>query len=128
MIKTIAYFSLVAALLLLFIQFSKYQLFTNIISLELFTGLLALVFTILGVWFGLRLTNPKEKIETITLAEKNILEDSLLEHVLSKREIEILQQINLGKSNQEIAETLFISISTVKSHISKLFSKLDVKK
>ncbi|MCB0837618.1 MAG: response regulator transcription factor [Bacteroidetes bacterium] len=47
---------------------------------------------------------------------------------ISKREYEVLEQISQGKSNQEIAETLFISENTVKTHVSSLLVKLDAKR
>ena len=46
---------------------------------------------------------------------------------LSKKETEVFQQIINGKSNKEIASLLFIEVTTVKSHISKIYQKLDVK-
>ncbi len=45
---------------------------------------------------------------------------------LSSREIEVLEQVGAGRTNQEIAGTLFISETTVKSHLAHIFSKLDV--
>ena len=45
---------------------------------------------------------------------------------LSEREIEVLEQIFAGKSNKEIASSLFISINTVKSHLARLYSKFSV--
>ena len=47
---------------------------------------------------------------------------------LSKRELEILSLLAQGHSNQEIAAKLFVSLSTVKTHIQNLFEKLDVKR
>jgi DNA-binding NarL/FixJ family response regulator len=44
---------------------------------------------------------------------------------LSSREIDVLQSINLGLSNTEIATNLYISISTVKTHVSSILRKLD---
>jgi ATP/maltotriose-dependent transcriptional regulator MalT len=46
---------------------------------------------------------------------------------LNEREIEVLKLIEAGLSNQEIASKLFISITTVKRHVSNIYSKLDVK-
>ena len=47
---------------------------------------------------------------------------------ISNREYEVLELIGKGHSNQEIAQQLFISESTVKSHVSNLLSKLDAKR
>ncbi|HVK40080.1 MAG TPA: LuxR C-terminal-related transcriptional regulator [Candidatus Kapabacteria bacterium] len=45
---------------------------------------------------------------------------------LSEREVEVLKLISAGKSNSTIAQALFISVSTVKTHINNLYSKLGV--
>jgi len=45
---------------------------------------------------------------------------------LTNREKEVLQLIAQGKSNQEIAETLFITLKTVKTHVSNILAKLQV--
>jgi len=46
--------------------------------------------------------------------------------ILTERELEVLQLIGNGKTNQEIADTLFIGIKTVKTHVSNILSKLEV--
>ncbi|MDN3710477.1 LuxR C-terminal-related transcriptional regulator [Myroides ceti] len=46
---------------------------------------------------------------------------------LTERELQVLEGINNGLSNQEIAAQLFLSLSTVKFHIGNLYSKLDIK-
>ncbi|MGD9002334.1 MAG: LuxR C-terminal-related transcriptional regulator, partial [Anaerolineae bacterium] len=43
------------------------------------------------------------------------------------RELEVLRLIVAGLSNPEIAEELFIAVSTVKSHVNHIYGKLDVK-
>ena len=88
-------------------------------------GLVAVMFTALGIWAGLRLTRPKI-IETAIPFE--IDADNLKKHSISKREYEVLELISQGLSNQEIAEKLFVSTSTVKTHVSSLFSKLDARR
>ena len=45
---------------------------------------------------------------------------------LSQREMEVLCWVALGKTNQEIAEDLFISLNTVNRHVSNIFSKINV--
>jgi two-component system, NarL family, response regulator LiaR len=49
-----------------------------------------------------------------------------LHEQLTKRELEVLICIGEGKTNQEIAEELFIGIKTVKTHVSNILNKLDV--
>lgn len=79
--------------------------------------LFALLFTGTGVWVGLRLS--KVSAVDVKSGPRATTAD------LSEREIEILQLIDRGLSNAEIAETLHISVSTVKSHNQNLFQKLD---
>ncbi|NKF33464.1 response regulator transcription factor, partial [Pseudomonas sp. BGM005] len=45
---------------------------------------------------------------------------------LSNREIEVLELVAAGRSNSEVAHALFVSETTVKSHLAHIFSKLDV--
>lgn len=45
---------------------------------------------------------------------------------LSDREFEVLQQIFEGKTNQQMADALFVSVSTIKTHISNIFFKFEV--
>ena len=104
-------------------------------SFEIYIGFIAVIFTALGIWLALKLSKPK--IETVVVEkevyvnrnEKFVLDTSLVSQLgLSKRELEILSLLAQGHSNQEIAAKLFVSLSTVKTHIQNLFEKLDVKR
>ncbi|NUO81824.1 response regulator transcription factor, partial [candidate division KSB1 bacterium] len=95
------------------------------LSLEIYLGLVALLFTGLGVWAGLRLTRKKIVVATPHF-ERN--ETALQRLGISKREYEVLELIAQGLSNQEIAESLFVSLSTVKTHSSNLFMKLEARR
>ena len=104
-------------------------------SFEIYIGFIAVIFTALGIWLALKLSRPKiktvvvEKEVYVNRNENFILDASLvLELELSKRELEILSLLAQGHSNQEIAEKLFVSLSTVKTHIQNLFEKLEVKR
>lgn len=104
-------------------------------SFEVYIGFIAVIFTSLGIWLALKLSKPK--VETVVI-EKEIyvskpenfeLNNALVERLeLSKRELEVLNLMAQGHSNQEIASKLFVSLSTVKSHNQNLFDKLDVKR
>ncbi|HWK03490.1 MAG TPA: LuxR C-terminal-related transcriptional regulator [Puia sp.] len=110
-------------------------------SFEVYIGAIALIFTGLGIWLALKLTKPR--IETI-IVEKEVIvikpakdtsaenfgpdEGALLKMGISKRECEVLALMSEGLSNQEIADRLFVSLNTVKTHSSNLFEKLEVKR
>lgn len=102
-------------------------------SVEIYGGLIALLFAGLGIWLGLRLTRRKElvvvKEVTVPVAGPFTLNEASLRDLgITRRELEILELIARGLSNREIAEKLFVSENTVKTHSSRLFDKLNVKR
>ena len=99
-------------------------------SVEIYGGLTALVFAILGIWLGLKLTRKEEvvvvkEIAVLTAQPFALNEERLRELSITKRELEILELIAQGMSNREIAEKLE---NTVKTHSSRLFDKLSAKR
>jgi len=129
LVKLIIRYGLVIALFLLASRWLDYGLFSNVLSFEVYVGILALLFTGFGIWMGLRLTNPHRTQQEVPSRTNFKLDtDAIAAAGISPREYEVLQKIAEGKSNQEIAESLFISLSTVKSHVSHLYEKLDVKR
>jgi len=122
------------ALLLLLLRWLEFHFLVLNYSLEIYMGLMALLFTGLGIWLALKLAKPKK--ETIII-EKEVhlpirktfsITEATDTAGLSKREVEVLQLMAEGLSNAEIAERLFVSVSTIKTHSSKIFEKLDVKR
>jgi len=105
-------------------------------SFEVYIGAIALIFTSLGIWLAIKLAKPKtktiivEKEVFITKPAEGYIPDerTLLKAGISKREWEVLSLMSEGLSNQEIAERLFVSLNTIKTHSSNLFEKLDVKR
>jgi len=105
-------------------------------SFEVYIGAIALIFTGLGIWLALKLAKPKtetiivEKEVYVTKPTEGFIPDekTLLKFGISKREWEVLALMSEGLSNQEIAERLFVSLNTIKTHSSNLFEKMDVKR
>lgn len=102
-------------------------------SLEIYGGLIALLFAGLGIWLGLKLTGKKEvlivKQVPVPAPQPFALNEGRLKDLgITKRELEILTLMAKGMSNREIAEKLFVSENTVKTHSSRLFDKLSAKR
>jgi len=105
-------------------------------AFEIYIGAIAVIFTLLGIWLALKLARPR--VETV-IVEKEVRihdpqtgfvqnDDQLARLGLSQRELEVLRLIAEGLSNQEIAKRLFLSPNTIKTHSSRLFEKLDVRR
>ena len=100
-------------------------------SVEIYGGLIAALFAGLGIWLGLKLTRNKEVVVVREVAASqpfSLNEARLKDLGITKRELEILELIAKGMSNREIAEKLFVSENTVKTHSSRLFDKLSAKR
>jgi NarL family two-component system response regulator LiaR len=104
----------------------EYRYYVRQLALESYLFLIAVFFTVLGIWVGLQLLRRSGKAAKKTTLPINT--NKIKELKISPREQEVLQLISEGYSNQEIADKLFVSLSTVKTHSSSLFSKLDVKR
>ncbi|MEQ1642847.1 MAG: response regulator transcription factor [Pyrinomonadaceae bacterium] len=120
--RTIIIYGIVMAGLIGLLKFVEYKFVIRDIPLEFYIGSVAVMFTAMGVWAGLRLTQPRI-VEISGPFERN--EANLKNTGISKREYEVLELLSSGLSNQEIAEKLFVSTSTVKTHVSSVLAKLD---
>lgn len=130
----ILYYGLALAGLLFLIRWAELRFLVFSYSLDIYIGLIALLFTGLGIWLALKLTKPKveqivvEKEIKVLQKEFQINQVELQKLGLSSREMEVLDLMARGYSNQEIAERLFLSLNTIKTHSSNLYVKLDVKR
>ncbi|HEU4869217.1 MAG TPA: response regulator transcription factor [Pyrinomonadaceae bacterium] len=102
-------------------------------SMEIYAGLVALIFASLGIWLGLKLTKKKEvlivKEVPVPATQPFTLNEQRLKDLgITRRELEILELIAQGMSNREIADKLFVSENTVKTHSSRLFDKLSARR
>ena len=111
----------VGGILILALKLIEYQHFVRMYPGEIYGGLIAVIFSVLGIYFGLRMTRPQP-----AAAPFDPDPEKAKELGLTPRETEILTLIAEGLSNREIGERLFVSENTVKTHSSRVFSKLGV--
>ena len=103
-------------------------------SIEIYGGLVAALFAGLGIWVGLKLTKKKEvlivkEVPVPAAATPFSINEARVKDLgITKRELEILELIAQGLSNREIADKLFVSENTVKTHSSRLFDKLSARR
>ena len=122
--RTILIYGISMAGLLGLLKLIEYKYVVRDIPLEFYIGVIAVMFTGLGIWAGLRLTRPKI-VEVEVNAPFECDTEALLKLGISKREFEVLGLIAEGLSNRDIADRLFVSMSTVKTHVSNVLAKLD---
>ena len=120
--------------LLVLLKVLEYQYFIRAYPGEVYGGLVAVIFSALGLYFGLRWSSSREMREVVVIREVRVPEGGpfaldagkLKELGITPREHEILGLIAEGLSNREIGERIFVSENTVKTHSSRLFEKLGV--
>ena len=121
---TVVLYGLGVAALVVVLKVAEYRFLIRDLRAEVYIGVVALLFTALGIWMGSKLLRRKEEAP---MSPGPKLDEQAMRRIgLSARELEVLQLMAQGCSNQEIADRLFISLPTVKSHSSNLFVKLDV--
>ncbi|MRG43820.1 DNA-binding response regulator [Chitinophaga sp. SYP-B3965] len=127
--ETILYGLTLAALLFL-LKWLELRFIIIDYSFELYIGAIAMLFTAFGIWLAVKLMNPKTVVveKEVYVKDFTLNEEELNKLRLSKRELEVLQLMAEGLSNQEIAGRLFVSLNTIKTHSSKVLEKLDVER
>jgi len=113
-------------------QFIEYRFLVLQHSFEIYAALIAATFAAVGIWFGLTLTGRKVEVREVTVevpvpaaTGPFVADTARLQSLgITPREFEVLQLIAEGLSNKEMAERLFVSENTVKTHTSRLFDKL----
>ena len=120
--KTILVFGLLSLAILLLFQISKYAIVSGSLKTEIIIGIIAVVFLIIGIYIN------KKSLHKNELSSQEIDYKKISELEITEREYEVLQGISEGLSNKEIADKLFLSESTIKTHVSNLLSKLNAKR
>jgi ATP/maltotriose-dependent transcriptional regulator MalT len=140
-------YGVLGALLTLALQLIEYRWLIIGHSFEIYGALIAAFFAALGIWAGRKLTRPRTelvetRVESVIIREvpvevrvsaseaETFVRDSnaVAALGLTARELEILEAIAAGLSNREIAQRLFVSENTVKTHASRVFDKLGVQR
>jgi DNA-binding CsgD family transcriptional regulator len=120
MARTILLYALALAVGVGMLQWLEYRYVTRAYSTEIYIALLAAGFVALGIWVGRRLT-PGPPVEEF------VRNDAAIRSLgLSPRECEILALLASGQSNKEMARTLAISPNTIKTHVARVYEKLEV--
>lgn len=131
--RHILIYGLAGGVLITLLKWSEYRFLVVEHSLEIYGGLVAITFAAVGIWLGLKLTQPKEKIilkeVPVPAAQPFCPNQRKQEELgLTPRELQILELIASGLSNREIADKLFVSENTVKTHSSRVFEKLGARR
>jgi len=122
MTKQVVLWGAAGGLLIALLRIIEYKHFVQEYPSEMYGGLMAVIFTAIGIYLGLKWTRTK-----VRAAGPFVLNETNLRDVgLTQREHEILGLIAQGLSNREIGEKLFVSENTVKTHSSRLFEKMQV--
>jgi len=122
MLRTILIYGAFLALASLGLQWLQYRYLVRTYSTEVYVALVALAFLCLGVWAGAKLFR---KARPAPFAPNKRVQETLR---ISERELEVLALLAAGRSNKEIARHLDVSPNTVKTHVAKLFAKLEVER
>ena len=126
--RTVLLYGLLGGVLIALLKLIEYRYLVLEHSLEIYGGLVAAVFSGLGIWLGLKLTRTREVV-VVRDAHPFAVNAARLERLgITPRELEMLSSSPLGLSNREIAERLFVSENTVKTHSSRLFEKLNARR
>lgn len=133
-LRYISLYALAMAVLVFVLKWMQWKFLILGNSMDIYVALIAVFFTVFGVWISNQLAKPRVKTVVIEKevfvplnSDTGINEAELKKLNLSKREYEVLQLLSKGYSNAQIAENLCLSLSTVKTHVSNLFVKMDVK-
>jgi DNA-binding CsgD family transcriptional regulator len=124
--SAVAIYGVAGGLLIAALKFAEYRFLVVEHSIEIYGGLIAAVFSAVGIWLGLTLTRREVVIKEVPAPREPFVADEarVREVGLTPRELEILGLMARGMSTREMAATLFVSENTVKTHAGRVLDKL----
>lgn len=141
--RSVLIYGLLCGVLIALLQVIEYRWLVLERRVEIYGGLVAAIFAAVGIWLGLRLTRPKERVVIrgvpvavpvevpleVPAPVTFVRDEAKVEALgLTPRELEILGFIAAGLSTREIAEQAHVSENTVKTHSSRVFDKLGARR
>lgn len=129
--KHVLLYGLLGGVLIAVLKLAEYRFLVLEHSLEIYGGIVAVLFSALGIWLGLKLTRVRtvEVVREVPVVGPFVRNEARVAELgITPREMEMLEALAAGHSNREIAERLFISENTVKTHTSRLFEKLQAQR
>ena len=122
MLRTILIYGAILAAGTFVLEWLEFRLLVRTHAVEAYVVLVAAAFMGLGVWLGAKLfrREPAAPFVPNTRAQETL--------GISGRELEVLELLAAGRSNKEIARRLDVSPNTVKTHVTKLFAKLEARR
>lgn len=126
--RHIILYGIILALLVFTLKWLQWKFLIIDNAIDIYIGLVAVFFTLLGIWVATQLMKPKVQTVIKEIPEPFAVSETELKKLsLSSREYEVLQLLAKGYSNAGMAENLFLSLSTIKTHVSNLYLKMDVR-
>ena len=125
--KHLAIYGVCGGLLIVAMRFVEYRFLVLQHSFEIYGALIAAAFAAVGIWLGLTITRREIVVKEVPVPTTAPFEPDMakIEALgLTPRELEVLQLIAEGLSTKEMADRLFVSENTVKTHISRVLDKL----
>jgi DNA-binding CsgD family transcriptional regulator len=147
--RQVLIYGVIGGILVAALKWTEYRFLVIEHSFEIYGAIIAAIFATLGIWLGLKITRPRQIIPVSEPAEKEVAADVSIPAPVSApeqpvaflpnekkredlgitpRELEVLELIARGLSNREIADKLFVSENTVKTHCSRAFDKLGARR
>jgi DNA-binding NarL/FixJ family response regulator len=129
--RELALYGVFGGILIAVLRLAEYRFLVLQHSVEIYWSIVAAVFAGLGIWLGGTITKKKPEVvvREVRVDGPFVLDENRVRELqLTPRELEILGLIAQGLSNKEIAERVFVSESTVKTHASRMFDKLGARR